>query len=204
MLRKNIDIPFWQTDWPAHYYDVEDVLLRKQLTEEHLKTHPDDADCLEKMRLWDLRFQVKNRKAADRFMEAWLMIKTDSNTEVSLLNRRRKEKELRRYADVLQLTSVTESVKDEWRDFAETLLLSCCDTRAYRSGIFGLIDLGDEITAMRIAKEIDTVTRIYPAKLNLEELYLPLHEVMVTSYQDLLQDGIHSWQQYQSTVKNSR
>ena len=43
---------------------------------------------------------------------------------------------------------------------------------------------------------------VHPAKLNLEELYLPLHEVMVTSYQDLLQDGLSCWQDYMETLSD--
>ncbi len=192
MLKKETDLTALKENWPEHYYEIDDVLLRKQLLEEH----PEDARSRELLDIWNQRFHVRNGKAADRFMEAWLMLKIASDVPVSFLNRRAKEKELLKYAGFLHLSDASEKMQREWRDFARTLLITCADTRAYRTAIFGLIDLGDKITAMRIAEEIDRVTGIYPAQLQQEELFREFRTVLIQAYQDILNHGAELWHEY--------
>ena len=134
-------------------------------------------------------------------MEAWLMLKIASDVPVGFLNRKAKEKELLKYAGFLHLGDTSEKMRREWRDFARTLLITCADTRAYRTAIFGLIDLGDKITAMRIDEEIDRVTGIYPAQLQQEELFREFRNVLIQAYQDILNHGAELWQEYLDQAK---
>jgi hypothetical protein len=120
MLQKKEDTEKLKEDWPLHYYEIDEVLLRRKLLEEHAG-----------------------------------------------------------------------------QEESRTLLISCADTRAYRTALFGMIDLGDRITAMRIAEEIDTVTGIYPDSLDCRELFLPLREVMIQAYRDILNDGDALWKEYE-------
>ena len=193
MLQKKEDTEKLKEDWPLHYYEIDDVLLRRKLLEEHAG----QEESRRLLELWQFRFTEKNEKASDHFMEAWLMLKIASGSKVNFLNRRGKQKELQRYAEMLGLNNISDTMKREWRDFARTLLISCADTRAYRTALFGMIDLGDRITAMRIAEEIDTVTGIYPDSLDCRELFLPLREVMIQTYRDILNDGDALWKEYE-------
>lgn len=193
MLQKREDTEKLKENWPEHYYEIDDVLLRKKLLEEHAG----QEESRRLLELWQFRFSEKNGKASDHFMEAWLMLKIASQSKVSFLNRKGKEKEIRKYAEMLGLYNISDEMKREWRDFARTLLISCADTRAYRTALFGMIDLGDRVTAMRIAEEIDTVTGIYPDSLACRELFQPLREVMIQTYRDILNDGNALWDEYE-------
>ena len=197
MLKKETDLTALLENWPEHYYEIDDVLLRRQLLEEH----SDDEESRQLLAMWNQRFHIRNGKAADRFMEAWLMLKIASDVPVGFLNRKAKEKELLKYADLLHLGDASEKMRREWRDFARTLLITCADTRAYRTAIFGLIDLGDKITAMRIAEEIDRVTGIYPAQLQQEELFREFRNVLIQAYQDILNHGAELWHEYLDQAK---
>ena len=201
MLRNENQIDY-RENWPEHYYEIDDPVLRKQLLEEYLQEHPDHEESRKLLDLWNRRFSLRKNKAADRFMEAWLMLKIASQTRIGFFNRKGKEKELLKYADMLCLDDISSEMKREWRDFARTLLISCADTRAYRTAIFGLIDLGDRITAMRIAEEFDTVSRIYPAELGYEEQFAPLREILIQTYKDILRDGESLWNEYAGNEKN--
>ena len=197
MLKKETDLTALLENWPLHYYEIDDVLLRRKLLEEH----SDDEENRQLLAIWNQRFHIRNGKAADRFMEAWLMLKIASDVPVGFLNRKAKEKELLKYAGFLHLGDTSEKMRREWRDFARTLLITCADTRAYRTAIFGLIDLGDTITAMRIAEEIDRVTGIYPAQLQQEELFREFRNVLIQAYQDILNHGAELWQEYLDQAK---
>ena len=197
MLKKETDLTALLENWPLHYYEIDDVLLRRKLLEEH----SDDEENRQLLAIWNQRFHIRNGKAADRFMEAWLMLKIASDVPVGFLNRKAKEKELLKYAGFLHLGDTSEKMRREWRDFARTLLITCADTRAYRTAIFGLIDLGDKITAMRIAEEIDRVTGIYPAQLQQEELFREFRNVLIQAYQDILNHGAELWQEYLDQAK---
>ena len=197
MLKKETDLTVLLENWPLHYYEIDDVLLRRKLLEEH----SDDEENRQLLAIWNQRFHIRNGKAADRFMEAWLMLKIASDVPVGFLNRKAKEKELLKYAGFLHLGDTSEKMRREWRDFARTLLITCADTRAYRTAIFGLIDLGDKITAMRIAEEIDRVTGIYPAQLQQEELFREFRNVLIQAYQDILNHGAELWQEYLDQAK---
>lgn len=192
MLRKNEDNRDLKENWPEHYYEIEDTLLRKQYLEEYLQEHPDHLESRRLLDIWNRRFTVKNNKAADRFMEAWMMLKIDAQTEPGFFNRRRKEKDLRQYADTLCLEDASPEMKKEWRDFAETLLMSF-DRRTYRTAIFGMLDLGDKATAIRAANEIDLVTGIYPSQLGCSKVFEEFRKVIVQTYTDIIQDGEEFW-----------
>lgn len=192
MLQKREDIEKLTEEWPCHYYEIDDVLLRREL----LLKYPEDEKSRELLTLWNRRFTVNGKRAADHFMEAWLMLKVAAQTPVSFFNRRGKEKEICRYAEVLCLRDASEGMKREWRDFARTMLISCADTKAYRTALFGMLDLGDRVTAMRIAEDIDRISGSYPAQLGCEELFRPFREVLIRAYQDILNDGESLWQEY--------
>ena len=64
MLKKETDLTALLENWPEHYYEIDDVLLRRQLLEEH----PDDEESRQLLAIWTQRFHIRNGKAADRFM----------------------------------------------------------------------------------------------------------------------------------------
>ena len=196
MTQKKENIEKLKEDWPLHYYEIDDAMLRKKLLEEM----PQTDETKELSRIWNIRFKEgKNGEAADRFMEAWLMLKIGSQSSISFLNRRSRQKEMEKYAEVLQLQDPSDSMMREWRDFARTLLILCADTKAYRTAIFGLIDLGDKVTALRIAEEIDTVTGSYPEELGYKEQFEKFREVLIQAYKDILNNGEELWEEHENS-----
>ena len=70
-------------------------------------------------------------------------------------------------------------LEEEWKNFAYTYLASCTGSRAYCSTLFGIVPIKDAAVAEKIAKDIDLVTKDYPAAFGLEEAVRPFRSIMV-------------------------
>lgn len=163
-----------------------------------LKDHPDSMEDLEREKLLGSRFIFSKKEVTDRFIRAWMMIRIAENDRISFLNRKSKEKELRQNLKELCVidTPVTDPVIREWRDFARKYLIICCQSRSYRTVGFGLIPVNDERAALKLAREIDLVTEIIPARFGLEQECLPFRETVVRMYCGLLENGEEYWNRY--------
>jgi hypothetical protein len=185
-------------NWPEAYYEEESLARRKEYLEAYLKDHPSSESDQRRLNILGQRFSVKGKQEVDQFIRAWMMIKICENDRLSFLNRKSKEKELR---ENLRQLCILDSEKNdelirEWRDFARKYLIICCESRSYRTAAFGLIPMNDEKTAMRIAREVDLVTRIIPARFGLEEVCSAFRETVVDVYCSLLENGKEYWQSY--------
>ena len=83
----------------------------------------------------------------------------------------------------------------EWKNFAE-VYLSTCSSHSYRSTLFGFLTLKDDVVAAKIAKEIDSVTRLAPRQFNLENECKKLREIMIDAYISQIKDGEAYWNDY--------
>ena len=69
-------------------------------------------------------------------------------------------------------------LRAEWADFADTLFRTCLRDPAYRTRVFGLLPMSDEMTADRIRGEVRQLFRELPARFSLQRETAPLLSVM--------------------------
>lgn len=198
MLKKHVSEGFSFENWPDPYYEEEDPARRKAMLEAWLKDHPDSEQDKERLQLHCLRFLPGKKEMTDRFIRAWLMIRIAENDRISFLNRKGKEKELRENLKELCILDypLTDTLKREWRDFARKYLIICCQSRSYRTAGFGLVSVSDEKAALKLAREIDLITRIIPEKFSLQNECVPFRETVIRMYCDLLENGEEYWNRY--------
>ena len=84
-------------------------------------------------------------------------------------------------------------LEEEWKNFAYTYLAYCTGSRAYCSTLFGIVPIKDAAVAEKIAKDIDLVTKDYPAAFGLEEAVRPFRSIMVDSFCQYVPNGEAVW-----------
>ncbi len=193
LTKQNTDMTKMLAEWPQHFYDTDDALTRKAALQERLRVS-ENAEDLERQRILDQRYDDKGN---DLFMQAWLMLKIESDTKPNLLTRKGKEKVLRRYISALMLEEESSPLLTAERaHFARTLIRIFCTSRSYSTTAFGLMTMKDEWTANRIASEIDAVTRLYPSLFHAEDIFLPLREELIKAYTTMIEHGSEYWKTY--------
>ena len=185
-------------DWPASYYREDNPLKRREYLSEQLRRQPDSAGDQRRKALHETRFDCSEKEPADRFVRAWMMIRICENDHIGFFNRKGKEKELRQNLEALCILNheMSDELIAEWRDFARKYLIICCESSSYRSVGFGLIHLNDEKSALKIAAEIDLVTRIIPSRFSLESECQRFRDTVIQVYCGLLENGTEYWEKY--------
>lgn len=187
-------------DWPKHYYGQDDPNKRSAYLKKYLSLHPESEDDRRREELLQKRFDLSGKEPVDLFIRAWMMIRIMENDKVSFLNRKSLEKRLREQKDQLCIRNRPDDILiREWRDFARKYIIICCDSGSYRKAAFGLLNINEEKTALKIAREIDLVTRIIPLRLNLEEDFAVFRDTVIDVYCSLLKDGEEFWQKYMNS-----
>lgn len=187
-------------DWPTYYYDIPTPSLRKEYLEQAIASNLDPDHDLYRMELLKKRFGIKGKKdSGDRFMFAWIMIKSAALARDNLLIQKQK-RELEQYLKDLCLRGfVPESpameqvLEDEWSDFARRYIISCAKSKNYCSTFFSVIPLKYDAIAQKLADEIDLVTRIYPDKFEMAQDFLPLRRMFMDAYYQLIDDANFYW-----------
>lgn len=192
-------------DWPKHYYEIEDVRERKHFLSLAIENELDMPNDAYRMKLLEKRFGTDMK--SDAFMRAWMMIKASGAAGISFLNKRHLQKELKQYMNDLCLLGYQPEDEPEhamrsaeWKNFAHVFLMSCTGSKTYCSTLFGIVPVKDATVAKKIAEEIDFVTRVYPAKLSLEEPFLPFREIMVRTYCETIENGDVYWRETTETT----
>ena len=203
---ENVD---YLSEWPAHYYEIEDINERERVLQLAIEQKLDPV--LDEKRLMVLRKRFGDHpaeKRADRFLHAWMMIQAAGAGGVSIFQKKRQKKELCEY--LMQLGIRTDEIKnveknsdveetcgnileEEWKNFAYTYLASCTGSRAYCSTLFGIVPIKDAAVAEKIAQDIDLVTKDYPAAFGLEEAVRPFRSIMVEAFGQYIPDGEAVW-----------
>lgn len=192
-------------DWPIHYYEIESATEKQaQLAIAIEKQLDPQSDFYRKKLLEKRYFSLNKNGNADAFMHAWMMIKASAATGVSFFTKKKLERELLSYMDELCLyhyePEAPEEKKillDEWNDFARQFIASCVGSRTYCSTLFGFVPVKDAVVAKKLAEEIELVTGRYPAQLGHAEAFLPLREIFIHNYCQMIENGQSYWEETQ-------
>ena len=192
-------------DWPVHYYEIENAVdKRTQLDAAIQKELDPQFDPYRKKLLEKRYFSLNKNGSADAFMHAWMMIKASAATGVSFFTKKKLERELVSYMEALCLyhyepeAPVEKQVLlDEWNDFARQFIASCVGSRAYCSTLFGFVPIKDAAVAKKLAEEIELVTGSYPAQLGHADAFLPIREIFIHNYCQMIENGQVYWEEAQ-------
>lgn len=206
LQNENVD---YLSEWPAHYYEIEDINERERILQLAIEQKLDPAGDEKRLLVLKKRFGERPaEKRADHFLRAWMMIQAASAGGVSFFQKKRQKKELCGYLAQLGIhADETQNVEnagneenacgyvleEEWKNFAYTYLASCTGSRAYCSTLFGIVPIKDAAVAEKIAKDIDLVTKDYPAAFGFEEAVRPFRSIMVDAFCQYIPNGESVW-----------
>ena len=164
------------------------------------------CDCLSNcIQRYNIFMKTENREntaryrdGKDRFMMAWMMIKIMEEHQVNFLNRKRLARDLEESFAMLGIGSEDDCLKQEWADFARSWIASCLNSGTYGSVVFGVAQVSEKNRAMRIAHDIDLVTRIIPARFQKEKAAEPFRRVMIDAYVEQFSQGY--WDDYSASI----
>ena len=114
MLLNNENVDYL-SEWPAHYYEIEDINERERILQLAIEQKLDPA--LDEKRLLILRKRFGDHpaeKRADLFLRAWMMIQAASAGGVSFFTEKRQKKELCGY--LMQLGIRTDEKQNVEKD----------------------------------------------------------------------------------------
>ena len=125
------------------------------------------------------------------------------SSQYSISNKKRIEKEFRQCLEDLCILNYERSpiLHEEWKSFAQEFILSCIDSHSYKQVAVGIGHVSDKNVAMRIAGDIDHITKKLPAYFLLEDECKELHDIMVETYQQMLENGEQYWNDYCSNLR---
>ena len=208
MLLNNENVDYL-SDWPTHYYEIEDINERERILQLAIEQKLDPIYDEKRLSVLKKRFgEHPSEKRADRFLHAWMMIQATGAGGVSFFQKKRKKKALCGYLaqlgirmDEMQSEEKNSDdeetfgcvLEEEWKNFAYTYLASCTGSRAYCSTLFGIVPIKDAAVAEKIAQDIDLVTRDYPAAFGLEESVSPFRNIMVDAFCQYIPNGASVW-----------
>lgn len=207
LKEKNAPKTDYLVDWPAHYYEIESPAEKLAHVNTAIEKQLDPKFDMYRKKLLEQRYFRLNKKgSADAFMHAWMMIKASAASGVSFFTKKRLQHELLSYMEELCLSGYEpecpeekQMLLEEWNDFARQFIASCVGSRAYCSTLFGFVPIKDATVAKKLAEEIDLVTRNYPARLGCAEAFLPLREIMVHNYCQMIENGDSYWKEVVSS-----
>ena len=172
MYDKNFRIQ--EKSWPENYYSCSDPVKRRELLEKEIRENHREEDAVRR-EVFEKRYAFHKNGFEDRFILAWLeLTKTDKN-RAGIEKYKALCRELCISAD-----EPADVLMEEWQAFAAVWIDSCLSSRSYSTGVWGLVPLGEKKTAMRIAGDIDYVTRILASCAGMEKEFRPLRSVLLT------------------------
>lgn len=203
LLKKEINLNYLE-NWPEHYYEIKDINERENILKSYIEKNPDSVDDQNRLQLLQKRFVcLKDHKRADLFMCGWINSKTLTTENIHFFNKKRIEKEFRQCLEDLCILNYERSpiLHEEWKSFAQEFILSCIDSHSYKQIAVGIGHVSDKNVAMRIAGDIDHITKKLPASFLLEDECKELHDIMVETYQQMLENGEQYWNDYCSNLR---
>lgn len=146
-------------------------------------------------RLLTARFGARpelRQTVSDRFLTAFMDLRVTYARDSGFLSRGKQKKEvLRAFAALLLPDFLIEPISEnprfpallsaEWRDFADTLFRSCLRDPAYRSRVFGLVPVPEEMIVRRLREELHQIMTELPARFSLQRESSVLRAVMEES-----------------------
>ena len=146
-------------------------------------------------RLLTARFGARPERrqtVSDRFLTAFMDLRVTYARDSGFLSRGKQKKEvLRAFAALLLPDFLIEPISEnprfpallsaEWRDFADTLFRSCLRDPAYRSRVFGLVPVPEEMIVRRLREELHQIMTELPSRFSLQRESSVLRAVMEES-----------------------
>ena len=146
-------------------------------------------------RLLTARFGARPERrqtVSDRFLTAFMDLRVTYARDSGFLSRGKQKKEvLRAFAALLLPDFLIEPISEsprfpallcaEWRDFADSLFRSCLRDPAYRSRVFGLVPVPEEMIVRRLCEELHQIMTELPARFSLQRESSVLRTVMEES-----------------------
>ena len=203
LLKKEINLNYLE-NWPEHYYEIKDINERENILKSYIEKNPDSLDDQNRLQLLQKRFVcLKDHKRADLFMCGWINSKTLTTENIHFFNKKRIEKEFRQCLEDLCILNYERSpiLHEEWKSFAQEFILSCIDSHSYKQVAVGIGHVSEKNVALRIAGDIDHITKKLPASFLLEDECKELHDIMVETYQQMLENGEQYWNDYCSNLR---
>lgn len=203
LLKKEINLNYLE-NWPEHYYEIKDINERENILKSYIEKNPDSLDDQNRLQLLQKRFIcLKDHKRADLFMRGWINSKTLTTENIHFFNKKRIEKEFRQCLEDLCILNYERSpiLHEEWKSFSQEFILSCIDSHSYKQVAVGIGHVSDKNVAVRIAGDIDHITKKLPASFLLEEECKELHDIMVETYQQMLENGEQYWNDYCNNLR---
>lgn len=203
LLKKEINLNYLE-NWPEHYYEIKDINERENILKSYIEKNPDSLDDQNRLQLLQKRFVfLKDHKRADLFMRGWINSKTLTTENIHFFNKKRIEKEFRQCLEDLCILNYERSpiLHEEWKSFSQEFILSCIDSHSYKQVAVGIGHVSDKNVAMRIAGDIDHITKKLPSSFLLEEECKELHDIMVETYQQMLEKGEQYWNDYCNNLR---
>lgn len=194
LFKTHIDTSAWEENWPAHYHEIEDPALKEQILTKHIEASH-DPDDERRLQLFHQRYG-RTKKHYDRWMRAWLSLKTISANHSGLFLSSGEARDVRNALYDLNITheEPDDLLVDEWKDFAETMIRCFSEDSTYGSPL-GLVRLGDGDKARRIAEMIHLSAEVLPAKVHMSEETNPFAEVLIHTYCERIQNGKKYWEE---------
>ena len=126
------------------------------------------------------------------FLAAFLSLRVTFQRDSGFLSRGKQKAEvLRAFAALLLPDFLIEPISEnprfpallsaEWRDFADSLFRSCLRDPAYRSRVFGLVPVPEEMIVRRLREELHQIMTELPARFSLQRESSVLRTVMEES-----------------------
>ena len=174
-------------NWPHRWYTLSPQERRSALLEQ-CRRSPDNTDDIRRRAVFDQRFDASFN---DLFLQAWMMLKTADVQAPGFFLKKKYERDVRREFARLGLNGETpdEILKEEWKQFADMMIRMYLTSPSYRSAVFGMGAVNDRNTALRLASEIEAVTKTVPERASLGKLVLPFRTVLLERFTALIPDG---------------
>ncbi len=175
------------TRWPERYYDLSPEERLCALSEV-LKRNPDSAEDQRRLEIHRMRYDDKGK---DRFLNAWMMLKSTEAQPHGFFMKNKFIKDVTRELSRLGIAQEEpdELLKAEWRDFADTMIKMYLNSPSYRSAVFGMGSVNDRNVSFRLATEVETVTKTVPALALAEESVLPFRAILLERFTVLVPNG---------------
>ena len=145
---------------------------------------------------WPERYEVdKKGNEADRFMRAFLMIRS-GEAGGSALMKKRLQKELLSYIEDLglNLPEFPPELITEWRQFAKDFLESFAHSRSYGSTLFGMMQMKPEWVTEKLAQDLEIILFDYPRRFLLEDKFRILRNIFREEFIAMFPDYGEPWE----------
>ena len=175
-------------DWPKQYYELSPDKRLAALNEQ-INRSPDSADDLRRSELFQKRYDASFK---DLFLQAWMMLKAADAQPSGFLMKRKFEQDVRKEFERLCIHTDSEPdpvLKEEWVNFADSLIRMYLSSPSYRAAVFGMGAVNERNTALRLATEIETVTKTVPERASLQAAMQPFRAIVLERFCMLVPDG---------------